>query len=480
MNNVEQIKDILERYSDELYEFSDEIWDLAEVGLEEYSSKEKYKSFLEKEGFRFYDIKNIPTAFRAEWGSGNPVIGITAEYDALPSLSQEENVFTKQINIKNKKSGHGCGHNLLGTGSLTAAIVLKNYMEKNKVTGKVVLLGAPSEERDAGKTFMAREGAFDDLDIALTWHPGSKNQIWTAGSLANVIVKFHFKGVTSHASASPHLGRSALDAAELMNVGVNFLREHVIPEARIHYAFTDVGGTAPNVVQSTSSVYYFIRAPRLKQAMDIYERIQKIAKGAAMMTETEVIVDFQVALSDYIPNRTITKLLYSSMQEFGISEYTKEESNYAKKYYKTLNEEEQLDEIDRLKTDFDQKTCQKIMDKYIVDEISKYDENAKVLAGSTDVGDMSYIVPTAQAVLTTAAMGTPLHSWQMTAQGKSTISKKGMLNAGGILALTGIKVLENKKIVDLAKEELKERVGIKGYVSPIPENVSIRNPKVNP
>lgn len=481
MNKADKVKEILDKNEELIFDFSDKIWDFAETGLEEVKSKDLYVKVLEEQGFKVNSkVENLPTAFIAEWGKGYPVIGITSEYDSLPGMSQEAGKVERSISKLTPDAGHGCGHNLLGTAGLGAVLAIKEYLEENKMEGTIVLFGTPSEERDAVKTFMARDGLFDNLDVAFTWHPGPMNQIWTASSLANIIVNFHFKGLTSHAAAAPHLGRSALDAAELMNVGVNFLREHIIPEARVHYAFKDVGGSAPNVVQGTSSLYYFIRAPRLNQAMEIYERVQKIAKGAAMMTETEVEIDFQLALSDYIPNPTLCKVLHESLVEVGVPEYTEEDYEFARSFFKTINETDKEAEKIRITREFGKEKADRMIKNALVDEISEYSNNSGLVAGSTDVGDLSYVVPTAQMLVTTSAMATGLHSWQMTAQGKSSIAKKGMKTAAAAMAVAALKVYEDHSLVDKAKEELKNELGEDGYKCPIPKEVNIRDPKLIP
>ncbi len=319
MKLTKEIKSIVNEKESIFNECSDKIWEFAEVGLEEEKSRDLFARVLREQGFEVEEgVANIPTAFVARWGGkGKPTVGFVAEYDALPGMSQVADLVKKEA-VEGITAGHGCGHNLLGgAAGLGAALTLKEYLQRNNKEGTVVLFGTPSEERDACKAFMARDGIFDGIDAAFTWHPEARNAAWTAGSLANIIVMFHFKGKSAHAAATPHLGRSALDSAELMNIGVNYLREHVVPEARIHYAYTDAGGTAPNVVQATSTLYYFIRAPKLNQALEIYERIKNISKGAALMSGTEVDIDFKLALSDFIPNPTMTKVLYDSLVDFG-------------------------------------------------------------------------------------------------------------------------------------------------------------------
>ena len=272
-------------------------------------------------------VGGMPTAFKAVYGSGKPVIGFLAEYDALPELSQEGGCTMRKKAAGDNPDGHGCGHNLLGAGAMAAALAVKAYIEEHPEAGTVILFGCPSEEKGDGKAIMAREGVFDGVDAAFTWHPGDKNAIWSESTLANVSVFFNFKGVTSHAAAAPELGRSALDAAELMSVGVNYLREHIISDARVHYAYRDVGGIAPNVVQGHSRVHYFIRAPKSWQVKEIYKRVVDVAEGAAKMTGTEMTYELYAGLSDYIPNHVLSEVLHESMEEIGAPKY--DEADFA-------------------------------------------------------------------------------------------------------------------------------------------------------
>ena len=320
------MKQFIEQYLQENKSYFEKvssfIYHHPETRFEEYQSAEFLASECEKQGFTVErNVGNIETAFVATYGSGKPVIGFLGEYDALSGLGQKPNVFTRDPD--GKENGHGCGHNLLGTGAFAAACAVKHYLEKHQLEGTVKFFGCPGEEGGSGKTFMVREGVFDGVDIALTWHPATVNAVMSLSSLANYQVYFRFKGTPSHAAHSPHLGRSALDAVELMNVGVNYLREHVIDEARIHYAVTDTGGISPNVVQAEAEVLYLIRAPKITDVESIYQRIVKIAKGAALMTETEVSIRFDKACSNYVPNRHLEKILYEKLVETGGEEFTK-------------------------------------------------------------------------------------------------------------------------------------------------------------
>src|SRR5690625_601353 len=402
---------------------SDYIWDHPELRYEEYESAKYLSDGLEKEGFTVTSgIANIDTAFVAEFGSGNPVIAFLGEYDALSNLSQKSGV-AQQEPVVEQGNGHGCGHNLLGTGALAAAVTLKAYLEKNNVDGTVRFYGCPAEEGGSGKTFMAREGVFDDVDVALTWHPGPINAIWSFSSLANVQAYFKFTGKSAHAAAAPHLGRSALDAVELMNTGVNYLREHIIPEARIHYAVTNTGGFSPNVVQAEAEVLYLIRAPEIKQVDEIYERVIKIAEGAALMTETEMTMKFDKACSNYIPNRSLEKILYNKLLDSTIEQLTEEEIQFAKKLWESLTPHEKKSFLNSSKNFGDSIYENISKGRYLADFVSPYEPIERPMAGSTDVADVSWVVPTAQLSAATCALGTPGHSWQMTTQGKSKIGR---------------------------------------------------------
>ena len=298
-----------------LNNLADDIWEYAETAFAEFKSAEALAKTLEDEGFSVTrEVADIPTAFSASFGSGKPIIGILGEFDALSNLSQVANT-TEKTPLIQGKAGHGCGHHLLGVGSLAAAIAVKEYLTQTGKSGTVIYYGCPGEEGGSGKAFMARDGVFDELDVAFCWHPSDANGIMAGSSLANIQVSYKFKGIAAHAAACPHLGRSALDAVELMNVGVNFLREHIIPEARVHYAITNTGGYSPNVVQPEAEVLYLIRAPKNQGAQEIYERVNKIAKGAALMTETELEIDFVKACSNLVPNTTLEKVLHKNMQE---------------------------------------------------------------------------------------------------------------------------------------------------------------------
>ncbi|MCF6409970.1 M20 family metallopeptidase [Pseudalkalibacillus salsuginis] len=441
-----------------------------ETRFEEYSSAEFLASECEKAGFQVErNAGNIETAFIASYGSGSPVIGFLGEFDALSGLGQEPNNTSYEPTEKNV--GHGCGHNLLGTGAFAAAYATKKFLEENDLPGTVKFFGCPGEEGGSGKTFMVREGVFDGVDVALSWHPSPVNSIMSLSSLANYQVYFRFKGLSSHAANSPHLGRSALDAVELMNVGVNYLREHIIPEARVHYAITNTGGISPNVIQSEAEVLYLIRSPKIKQVDEIYKRVCKIAEGAALMTETELAIEFDKACSNYIPNRSLEKILYENLLETGIEKSSEDEITFAEKLWYTLSEGEKDSYLDILKGFGYKGDGSEFEGKFLADTISPYEPTNEILPGSTDVSDVSWVVPTAQLTASTSALGTPLHTWQMTTQGISSNAHKGMLRAAEAMALTAVSVLTNKEDLESVKQEFNAFREKNPYSCPIPEDV---------
>ena len=470
MTTKEKIISLVEEKKDYFAQVSDKVWATPELGFLEFKSAKTLMDALEEQGFTVEKgLAGIETAFKGTWGNGKPVISFLGEFDALPLVSQEAGCNVKKP-VEEGGNGHGCGHCNLGAGSMAAATALKEYMQANNLPGTVVYFGCPAEESGCGKTFMAREGVFDDVDIALTWHPGSTNNVWGVSSLANIIVFFHFKGVTSHAAASPHLGRSALDAAEIMNVGVNFLREHVIPEARMHYAFTDVGGGAPNVVQDKATVLYYIRAPKTEQVMEIFPRVVKCAEGAAHMTETELTVEIKTALSDYIPNDVVSQLMSDSMTELGPIEFSEEAWAFADEMYKSLSESDIKSGVGSLKSYMSAEEAAKRVHEKLIPDVFPYKRLPVHMPGSTDVGDVSYVVPTAQLSAATAIIGTPGHSWQQTAQSKSVVANEGSAYAAKVLALTGAKFVENPQLVEKARAELNAVTG-GVYNCPIPKDV---------
>jgi aminobenzoyl-glutamate utilization protein B len=447
----------------ELTDLSDRIWRYAELGLYETRSAKDQEEYLKKYGFHIDSgVAGMPTAFVASWGNGKPCIGFLGEYDALPGVSQK--VSTVREEVVPGGSGHGCGHNLLGVAALAAAIALKEEMQKKGIEGTVKYFGCPAEENFSGKAFMARDGLFSELDLSLTWHPSSMNIVRTGSSLAVNSMNVTFHGITSHAGASPHLGRSALDAVELMNVGVNYLREHVIEKARIHYVTTN-GGLQPNVVPGEASVWYYVRAPKRVQVEEIYERVLKCAKGAAIMTETTYDVEMLEGIYEILPNTVLEKVLEDAMKVAGPPVFSDEDLNFAEEIVKTFPE----GQVERQLNDsaFSEILKGKVLNDTVIGRPAEPQEGR----GSTDVGDVSWCTPTAQFTTACIALGTPGHSWQYTAQCGMGIGHAGMIAAARILTQAGLRLLLDPVTRQKARDEFNRRTGGRSYKSAIPEGV---------
>ena len=464
----------MHKYHEKMAALSDQIWDYAELKFEEHKSAKAMVDFLKEEGFEVETgLGGIETAYKATFGHGKPVIGILGEFDALDGMSQQADAAEK-IPREGTTCGHGCGHHLLGTAGIGAAMMIRDYLKETGKEGTVVFFGCPGEEGGSGKAYMARSGAFSDCDIILTWHPGGANGVMTGSLLANCQVYFRFKGRAAHAAGSPHLGRSALDAVELMNVGVNYMREHMEPTDRVHYAVIDTGGVSPNVVQANATVLYLIRSTNTEKAGALYERVQKIARGAALMTETEVEIIFDKGCSDVISNSVLEEVLFESMEKIGVPEYTEEELAYARQFTSTYSDAQFAANIDSF---CPAKRVEEAVLKRIREEgpmykfIVPYQHSDNTVMGSSDVGDASYCAPTAQFVAASYAAGTTAHSWQMVSQGKSTIAHKGQTYAAKVLAHAAIKAIENPEIIEKAKAEFSEVTGGKPYQCPIPADV---------
>jgi aminobenzoyl-glutamate utilization protein B len=398
-----------------------------------------------------------------ESGEGGPVIAFLGEYDALPGLSQEADVAEPRP-LEAGGHGHGCGHNLLGSAALLAATAVKDWLAARKVPGRVRYYGCPAEEGGAAKTFMVRGGAFDDADIAITWHPHSFWEVVVTPSLANTRADFVFTGRASHAAASPHLGRSALDAVELMNVGVNYMREHMPSDARVHYALLDSGGIAPNVVQAHARVRYSIRARDLPGMNELVERVRKIAQGAALMTETQMEMRIISAVSNVLPNTPLEQTLNRIMEDLGPPSFDEADQQFAAKIRATLTEKDIASVFHAIGMD--------PTDRPLADFLVPLDAKRNPLIGSTDVGDVSWVVPTVQVHAPTIAIGTPLHTWQVVAQGKSPHAHKAMVQAAKAMAGLGVKALNEPDLIAAAKGDLNRRTARTPYVSPLPDNVA--------
>ena len=429
---------------------SDSIWDYAELSLQEYRSAACLADFLEKEGFSVQrGISGIDTAFCASFGSGKPIIGLLAEYDALDGLQQTACITEKE---GNGGCGHGCGHHLLGAGVVGTALAVKAYLEeKGENCGTVELYGCPGEEGLASKAFMARDNVFSHLDAALTWHPFDVNKVPSGTVQTSMQVLYTFHGIASHAAGDPHMGRSALDGVELLNVGVQFLREHMPRTDGIHYAILNTGGVSPNVVQAEASVLYMIRSANVPQAKKLLARLDKIAEGAALMTETTIDRRFIDGTADIVCNNALEELVYANLQQTPAPVYTEEEKAYAAALFDTYPHGDLTVALD--------------------ETITPYEYTTKQEVGSTDVGDVSWLTPTAQVYTVTYPSGAPGHSWQNVTAGKHSIAYKGMLRAAQTLAGAAVDLYEHPEVLIAARNEWQQKTS-KGYTCPIEDGVS--------
>ncbi|MGN0262705.1 MAG: amidohydrolase [Eggerthellaceae bacterium] len=444
----------LEDRSQDFYDLSDKIWENAEIRFTESQSMADMSAFVEREGFRVTrGVAGLDTAFIAEFGEGKPVIGFLGEYDALPDLSQKSGVAQKDP-VEAGGNGHGCGHNLLGVGALMGAVGLKHYLEETGQPGTVMFFGCPAEEGGSGKTFMAREGCFDKLDCAFSWHPSPSNIMLPGTVLANCMIRYSFTGTTSHAAASPEMGRSALDALELMNVGIQFLREHVPSSVRIHYAITDTGGISPNIVQAHASGLYQIRAPHAPMVADVKERLNDIARGAALMTGTEVQIEFLKGTSNTVLIPALDAVAYKNMCELPNPALEASDLDFAREIVET---QVKADALPDFPLDLKPKP---------------YNPAGNIpFPGSSDTGDVSWVCPLCQFGVTTWPAGTTPHTWQVVACGKSDFAHRGMLFAGQIIAATAIDTYNDPELLKKAQEQFKEKTG-HPYQCPIPENIT--------
>ena len=446
---------------------ADQIWEYAELSLQEVQSAALYVRVLRQEGFAVEEgIGGIPTAISASFGPGRPVIGILAEYDALSGLSQQGGCPVRR-ELTPGGTGHGCGHHLLGAGALAAALGVKHYLQQTGRPGTVVLYGCPGEEGGAAKAFMAREKLWYGLDAALTWHPDDCNEVATGSSNACIQVQYTFHGVAAHAAGDPEKGRSALDAVSLMNLGVQFLREHMEPQARIHYAVTDTGGCSPNVVQARASVLYMVRSDRVKKALELQARVDKIAEGAALMTETSCRRKFIDGLAETIPNHALEALLYRNFSEVGVPVYTGEEQAFAAALAATYEAEGYLPGVGRQDAGYAAAVKAMKPAGAMNDVLLPLYQGEAFSPGSTDVGDVSWQCPTAQLHVAAWPNGCPGHSWQNVSCGKTSIGHKAALCAGKVLCAAAVDLLEQPELLQAAHSEHEERTA-DGYTCPIP------------
>lgn len=457
--NKKDVLNYIDEIEKEIKDVAFEIWSNPELSGKEKMSEKILKEKLDEYGFSIVDLDSVKHGFYAEYGEGSPVIAILGEYDALPGLSQDIDI--KYNPIKVNSPGHGCGHNLLGTAALGSALALKNYLEKTNTKGTIRYYGCPEEETLTGKVKMVKAGDFDGCDIALSWHPMNANLVAKEAFLANNSLKFKFYGVSAHAAQSPEAGRSALDAVELMNVGANYLREHVIEKARIHYTITNAGGS-PNIVPKEAESWYFVRAPHRTDVESITERLIKIAEGAAIMTETTVETELVSGCYEMLPNDVLFNISYKNMNEIEKPKYTQEELQFAKDLQKTLNQDTVQNEIKKFIPNAKDENIyihQDVVDEDIVESIS--------LTGSSDSGDVSWIMPMNLMLTACWPLGVAAHSWQATSASGSSLGMKGMLYAAKVFTGIGYDLLNNEYLVEEAINEFNERTKNQKYISPL-------------
>ena len=436
-NEKKAVIQSLEAKKQQYVDVATNIWNLAELGYKEGKSANLLQSMLKEEGFTIETgVAGIPTAFTATFGSGSPVIGVLGEYDALPGFSQDAVPFKKEL--AGNTNGHACGHHLFGSASAAAAIAVKNWLKTTGRKGTIRFYGTPAEEGGAGKVYMVRAGLFQDVDAVIHWHPGDDNNANPISSLSNKSAKFRFRGIASHAAASPERGRSALDAVEALNYMVNMMREHIPEKSRVHYVITR-GGEAPNVVPAFAEVYYYIRHPEMDVVKDLFNRVTKAAEGAALGTGTTMDYEVIHGVYNLLLNQILSTNLYENLKTVGGVTYDKTEEDFALKIFPSLNRKDV-----------------NISDAALV---KPYADQSDEAFGSTDVGDISWLVPTAGISSATWVPGTAAHSWQAVAAGGMSIGHKGMMVAAKTMALTIMDCLVSPEMLKNAKLELLKRRG---------------------
>lgn len=442
----------LDELRPELIAVNQDIWTFAELGLQEHRSAARLAGVLKKAGFRVKEgVSGMPTAFVAEYGAGKPIIGILAEYDALPELSQQAGDATRKA-IPGQSAGHGCGHCALGTAAVGAALAVKQAIDTHHLKGTIRLYGTPAEETVIGKVYMTLDGQFKDLDACLHWHPGTKNRVSYMSSKALISAKFSFRGLPAHASGSPEKGRSALDGVELMNVGANYMREHVKETSRIHYVITN-GGAQPNVVPATAQVWYFVRADTHEDAERNFDWLRDIAEGAAKMSRTEMSVHIDTDCHEIIPNLPLSRVVLRNLERVGAPKFDDADRDLARRLQEPL------------RIEFDQKE-----NKPLNDTIEPLPEKPyPATGGSTDVGDVSWHIPTSGLDTACFAAGSPGHSWQNVAAIGSPIGHKGLLVAAKVLALSAVDLLQDPQALKDARADFQERMKGRTYTTKVPK-----------
>ncbi|MBB4375078.1 aminobenzoyl-glutamate utilization protein B [Bradyrhizobium sp. cir1] len=462
LRNTKPVWGHVEAHQSTFFDLSDRIWDHPELNYQEFFALSEHRQALASEGFSVTEaLAGIPTAVMGEAGNGGPVIAILGEYDALPGLSQVSGVASERPLVPGG-SGHGCGHNMLGAASLLAAVAVKDWLNEAGLPGRVRYYGCPAEEGGSAKSYLVRAGAFDDVDVAICWHPAAFTGVSLPVSLACVEMEFTFRGRAAHAAAVPHLGRSALDAVELMNVGVNYMREHMPSSARVHYALVDGGGFAPNVVQARAVVRYAIRARKLDDMWDLLERVKKIAEGAALMTETKVEIKQLSGEANLVANKPLEERMHANLVQLGNPGFDRTDREFAEQIQKTLAAEEIRSSYERFGLPLgSEPLCEQI---YELPGVS-----TEVIA-STDVGTVSWVVPTVQCRVACFAVGTPYHTWQLVAQGKSPAAHKGVALAAKAMAGVAADVLCDLDLLSAAKDALKQFRDQNSFRNPIGMN----------
>ncbi len=463
MKTKQDVIQWLEENRQQFTTMADAIWRRPELAFHEFFAAQLQADFLEKQGFRVQqDVAGINTAFIAEWGEGRPIIGFAGEYDALPALSQQ--CQPTQAALVEGGPGHGCGHNLLGTAHVASVAVLKLWMQANAIPGTLRYYGCPAEEAGGAKTYIARAGLFDDLDAAFNFHPMYANSA-SKGSMVGVnTLKFRFHGRSAHAGATPHLGRSALDGVELLNVGLNYLREHVTSDVRMHYSITN-GGSAPNVVPAEAEGLYMLRAHQPENLREVTERVRKIAEGAALMTETRVEEIFLDSVSSMLNNRYLADLQYANLEVVGPIHWTEEELEFARQVNAGYPPG-----MDVANASMYGIPAELLQDPLLGGNFPALDEG-KIYTGSTDVGDLSWKTPVSMlttACWTTASVG---HSWGIVATSGMSIGHKGMLHAAKVMALSAMDLYTNPEHIQRARDEFNKEVAAHPYVNPIPAHI---------
>lgn len=474
MDKKQLICEAVERKAPLILSTADQIWSFAELAFHEDKSSALLEDVLEQEGFRVErGLPSLKTAFCASYGHGRPKIALLAEYDALPALSQTGGC-THHAPVQEGGSGHGCGHHALGTGMLAAALGVKAYLDAHDIEGTICVVGCPAEENGASKMILSRAGYFDQFDIAMSWHPDMRNGVRYQPTLATIDIDFEFTGVGSHAAMSPHLGRSALDASQLMCVGANYLREHMPKGCLVHYAYSDAGGSAANVVQAHTVMRFILRAPWNYMLDDLRERLMRIAKGAGLMTDVQVGYKIRTGVDNIIVNRTLNDVVQGSLEEIGAPAFDEEDFALARRFmHEAYPPELQASFRESYRRKWGAEAEQVLENG--LDTRILYLNDPSDFSSSSDVGDVSNVIPTCWLCVACWTVETTNHSWQATAQGPTSIAHKGILCAGKTLALSAVKLMEQPELVEKARQELFAITGGK-YVGTVPLDLDPQNP----